>query len=250
MDMTVLVTLSTMVSKQSKPTIKTKNASGQLLNYLSTHPNMTIRYFGSEMVLNIHFGALYLLAKNAWSLVCCHFFLGCIQRNGKSIKMNGAVFYLCAILRFVVASAAEAKLGTLFHSCREGKIIWLTLHKLCHPQPSTPIHCDDATATDIANNTVKYQQTWSMEMRFLGELPGRTGNFPSSMASWPQNLADYLSKHHLVAHHLVVHPWYLHTEYSPRLLPRAPKPSTLEGCVGTLPRGYTRSAPLPKVPNS
>jgi hypothetical protein len=32
----------------------------------------------------------------------------------KPIKLNGACFTLCAILHFVVASAAEAKLGALF----------------------------------------------------------------------------------------------------------------------------------------
>jgi hypothetical protein len=33
---------------------------------------------------------------------------------------------------------------------------------------------------------------------------------------------------------------------SPTTLPRALAPSTLKGCVGTLPNGYTRSAPLPR----
>ena len=35
---------------------------------------------------------------------------------------------------------------------------------------------------------------------------------------------------------------------SVRELPRADKPSTLKGCVGTLKDGYIRNVPLPRVP--
>ena len=59
---------------------------------------------------------------------------------------------------------------------------------------------------------------------------------------------DYQSKHHVGAHHQAVHPWYLHEPNSFRELPQASKPSTLKGCVGTLPDGYLKSNPLPQVP--
>jgi hypothetical protein len=63
-----------------------------------------------------------------------------------------------------------------------------------------------------------------------------------------ENLADYQSKHHPGGHHVAVRPWYLHMENSPRVLPRALKPSTLKGCVGTPKDGYLRKVPLPRVP--
>ena len=62
-------------------------------------------------------------------------------------------------MRFVVASAAEAELGALFHNCQTGMIF--------QPQPQTPVHCDNATAVGIASNTVKWQQSQLMEMRFF-----------------------------------------------------------------------------------
>ena len=43
----------------------------------------------------------------------------------------------------------------------------LTLRELGHPQPPTPIHCNNAIATDIANGTVKRQRTRSMEIRYF-----------------------------------------------------------------------------------
>jgi hypothetical protein len=63
-----------------------------------------------------------------------------------------------------------------------------------------------------------------------------------------ENLVDYQSKHHVSAHHQAVRPWYLHEPNSVHELPRVSKPSTLEGCVGTLPDGYLKSNPLPQVP--
>ncbi len=65
-----------------------------------------------------------------------------------------------------------------------------------------------------------------------------------------ENLADYQSKHHAGSHHQAVCPWYLHQDNSPLVLPRASRPSSLKGCVGTLPEGYVRNVPLPRVPVS
>jgi hypothetical protein len=48
--------------------------------------------------------------------------MGWSPKDGNPIKLNGAFFTLCAILRFVVASATEAELGALFLNCKEGII--------------------------------------------------------------------------------------------------------------------------------
>ena len=48
----------------------------QLLDYLATHPDATVRFHPSDMILNIHSDASYLLAVNAHSRACRHFFHG------------------------------------------------------------------------------------------------------------------------------------------------------------------------------
>jgi hypothetical protein len=102
-----------------------------------------------------HLDLSYLSEANAHSRACGHFFMGWHADPTKPIKLNGAFFTLCAILRFVVASAAEAKLGALFLNCKQATIFQLTLEEMGHPQPPTPVHCDNSTAVSIANNTVK-----------------------------------------------------------------------------------------------
>ncbi len=91
----------------------------QLLDYLSTHPDVTLRFNASNMTLNIHLDASYSSEANTHSQACGHFFMGWKPDPTKPIKLNSAFFMLCSILRFVVASAVEAKLGALFLNCKQ-----------------------------------------------------------------------------------------------------------------------------------
>ena len=119
-DMMVLMSLSTITSKQSTPTTTTKNVSSQLFNYLSTHPNGTIRYFITKMVLNIHPDALYLSAKKKHAAKSAAISSLVPSRAKANQSKWTGYFCLCAILRFVVASTVEAELDILFHNCKEG----------------------------------------------------------------------------------------------------------------------------------
>jgi hypothetical protein len=175
--------------------------------------------------------------------------MGWTPKNGEPIQLNGKFHVSLTIMRFVVASAAEAELGALYDNCQTGMIFRLTLNKMGHPQPKTPVHCDNATAVGIANNSMKQQCSRSKEMRFfwVGDMSAQ-GMYDITWHPRVENLADYQSKHHLGSHHVNVRPWYLHMENSPRYLPRAQSQSTLKGCVGTLERVYVHSVPLPRVP--
>ena len=201
------------------------------------------------MVLNIHSDASYLSEPKARSRACGHFFMGSVPSDCKPIKLNGAFHTLCSILRCVVASAAEAELSTLFMNCQEGIIFKTTLKNLEHPQPRIPIHCDNATAVGIANNTIKRQRSRAMEMKYFWTCkkdPQKVFSFKWHPGM--ENLVDYQSQHHPGGHHTAVTPYYLHENNSPLELPRAIRPSTLKGCVGTLKDGYVRNVPLPRVP--
>ena len=64
--------------------------------------------------INMHSDALYLSVPNACSKAVGIFFLGSLPQKNQPIFLNGAIHVLCTILRFVTASAAEAKLGAYF----------------------------------------------------------------------------------------------------------------------------------------
>jgi hypothetical protein len=59
-DMTVLMALSTIAMSQAKPTEHTMERCLQLMDYLATHSDAKIRFYASDMVMNIHSDASYL----------------------------------------------------------------------------------------------------------------------------------------------------------------------------------------------
>ena len=121
-DMTVKAVLSTIATDQTKATKRTMERYIQLLDYLASNQNAKVRFYASDMVLNIHLDASYLSESGARSCACEHFFMGWMPQNGEPVKFNGAFYTSSSIMRFVVASAAEAELGALFHNCQRGMI--------------------------------------------------------------------------------------------------------------------------------
>jgi hypothetical protein len=75
-DPTVLILLNDIATEQTKATEKTQAATSQMLDYLATHPDATIRYHASDMILHIHSDASYLSVSNAWSRLGGLFFPG------------------------------------------------------------------------------------------------------------------------------------------------------------------------------
>ena len=246
-DITVLMALSSIAIEQTKGTTSTLAKAKQLLDYLVTHPNATTRYRASDMIMNVPSDASYLSESNACSRACGNFFMGWSPSDRDPILLNGAFFALCAILCFVVTSAAEAKLGALFLNCKEGMIFRMTLEEWGHPQPKMPVHCNNATAVGIANNTVKCQRSRSMEMRYFG-VCNKDAQDVYNVKWHPgqENLADYQSKHHTRTHHQAVRPWYLHEQSSPLVLPRVTRPSTLKGVSELSPKGTYVLYPYPE----
>jgi hypothetical protein len=127
----------------------------QFLDDMWTHPDAIIWYCASDMVLNVHSDVSYLSAPKARRPAGGYFFLGSIPHTGDLIKLNGAIYITCAILKLVAASAAEAGLGALFLSVQEAKVLRLILVELGHPQPPTPKHIDNTATLGIVNNTIK-----------------------------------------------------------------------------------------------
>jgi hypothetical protein len=94
-NITVLIALSLIAIEQSKGTTSTMEKVKQLLNYLATHPNATICFCTSDMIMNIHSDASYLSESDARSRACRHFFTGWSPVDGNPIQLN-ATFLLFA----------------------------------------------------------------------------------------------------------------------------------------------------------
>jgi hypothetical protein len=90
-DPTVLMPLNEIATEQTKATEKTQAATNQLLDYLATHPDATIRYHASDMILHIHSDAAYSSVSNARNRLGGLFFCG--NKSPRIISMAPSLMW-------------------------------------------------------------------------------------------------------------------------------------------------------------
>jgi hypothetical protein len=196
----------------------------------------------------VHSDTSYLSALHARSRAGGYFFHSSISVDGDPIKLNGAIHITCTILKLASTSAAEATLEALFLNAQEAKVLCLTLNKLGHPQPQTPIQIDNTTTIGTVNNTIKHQRSRAMEMHYFWLLGGKTQKFfKFHYQPGQENMGNYPSKHHSAYIHQHICRYYVHTNSSPAILPRALKPSIWLGCAVILGDPYAKKSPLPHI---
>eukprot|EP00957_Ditylum_brightwellii_P074296 5645385-Ditylum_brightwellii.AAC.1 len=105
------------------------------------------------MILQVHSDASCLSKPKACSRAGGYFYLGNIQPHHK----NRPLLMLSQILCNMMASAAEAELGTLFEDAKEAVVVRTTLRELGHQQPATPIQVDNYVAHGIVNSNIRQQ---------------------------------------------------------------------------------------------
>jgi hypothetical protein len=148
-DPTVLMQLNDIATKQTKATEKTQADTNQLCDYLVTHPDATIRFHASDMILHIHSDASYLSVSNARSRLGGLFF--CDNKPPQEDTLNGSVLNVASVIKNVVASATESEVGACFQNAQSGAPLRVTLNELGHIQPTTPLRTDNSTAFGILN---------------------------------------------------------------------------------------------------
>ena len=96
---------------------------------MATHPDAILTHSKSSMVINVHSNASYLCEPKAKSRAGGHFFL---SNNDDDPANNGAVLNIAQIIKNVMSSAAEAKIGALFLNSRQAIPARSTLIKMGH----------------------------------------------------------------------------------------------------------------------
>ena len=111
MDNKLLVGLSSIGSQQATATELKNEAINQLLYYSDTHPADRIIYRSSDMVRCAHYDAGFHNKSKDRIRAGAHIFL---SRNDPIPCCNSTVLILDQIIKFVMSSASEAELGSLF----------------------------------------------------------------------------------------------------------------------------------------
>jgi hypothetical protein len=140
--------------QQTKGMEATARAVVHLLDYCVTHPDATIRYKASDMILWIHSDTSYLSASKARSRAGGHFFLGNKPSNQPEDR-NGAIINTATIMGNTLSSAVEAECGTMSNNTKMVVALRNTLNEMGHEQPPTPVQVDNSMAVGFANKTLK-----------------------------------------------------------------------------------------------
>ena len=212
--------ITSISAEQSKATERTKSDVNKIFDYLATHPQATIRYVASDMVLHVHSDASYLSAPKARSKLGGFFYLSAKPKDPHSQPsptstlppLNGAIHINASIIKHVMSAASEAELGALFFNMKDAIPFREALEEMGHPQPPTPIVVDNTTAAGVANKTVKQRRSKAMDMRFYW-VQDRIEQ-KQFLVYWRQgaeNLADYFTKHHPARYHIQMRPVYIHS---------------------------------------
>ena len=163
------------------------------------------------MILHIDSDAAYLVMPTAKSRIAGYYYLSSKPTSTSSPPLNGAILIECKTLKHVVASAAEAETGGLFHNAQTGLIVRQALSDLGHPQPPTSLKTDNSTANSFVHNNMKQKRSKSWDMRYHWLRDSKTkGNYNIFWASGKNNHADYYTKHHPPQHHREMRAKYFH----------------------------------------
>jgi hypothetical protein len=155
--------LNDITTEKTKATEKTQAATNQMLDYLATHPDATIRYHASDMILHIHSDASYISVSNARSRLGGLFFL--CNKSPEQDALNESILNVAAFIKNVVASDAESEVGACFHNAQSGapseshSLCWDTHNhqRLC--ERITPLHT--ASLTKLSNK--RDQRQWTCD---------------------------------------------------------------------------------------
>jgi hypothetical protein len=161
---TVIMPLNDISAEQTKATEKTQTETNKLLEYLDTHPDATIRYHASNMILHIHSYASYLSVSHSRRRLSGLLFCG--DKPPKEYTLNGSILNLSSVIKNVVASAAESEVVACFQNAQGGAPLRVTLTEVLHAQPATPLRKDNSTDFGILNETIKQKISKAMDMRY------------------------------------------------------------------------------------
>jgi hypothetical protein len=134
-DNKMLTTLSTIGAQQAKATENTGNTVNQMLDYVATYPNDSTTYRASNMVLSAHSNASFLTEPGSHSRAGAYIFL---SEDEPIPRANGPILSIAQIIKFVMASAAEAELAALYITACNMFPIRNTLAEMGWPQPKSP----------------------------------------------------------------------------------------------------------------
>ena len=153
------------------------------------------------MILHIYSDSSCISEPYACSRAGIYLFFGPKSINNTPIteipQENGTVHVECIIMRNFMESDDEAELGGLFENDQKATYIWTAIEEMVHPQQPTSVATDNIAKNSIVNGTAKKSRAIDMRFYWVRDRIRKT-HFYVFWEEGGKNLADYLTKHHLI----------------------------------------------------
>ena len=160
----------------------------------SPFPDDGILYCASNMILAAHSNAGFHNKTKGRSRAGAHIFL---SKDEPIPWWNRDILTIAQIIKFVMASAAEAELGALFITAKKVLPICQTLIEMGWPQPRTPIQTDNTTVVGVVNKTLVSNKLKSMDLRYHWlRYQAAQDQLHFYWDKGLSNWGDYSTKHH------------------------------------------------------
>ena len=212
-DPTMIIALNKMGAEQASTTTDTVHKTKMLMEYAATQPDAVIWFEARDMCLHINSDATYLPQPKARSRAAGHYYL---SDNPPSPHIrttptpNGPILTKYQTIRTVMASAAEAKAGTILLNGQQAVPIRTSLIERDHPQPPTQIKTDSATSYGIITGNMRRKRSKAFDMLlYWMRCHIKHNQFRLYWQKGTENLADYFTKHFPLKHHRRVRYVYL-----------------------------------------
>jgi hypothetical protein len=204
-DARVLPATCALASEQASPTAATIARLDRLLGYTAAHPNGRKIFRASDMVLRCYSDASYLSRPRAGSVAGGHHFLGDLHDDA---PLNHPISTHCTRIPVVCSFVAEAEYAGTFASARIATNERQILADMGHPQPPTPIFCDNEVAIGLATDSINLKMSKSIDMRWHWVRDRiRQGHFRAVFVPGISNHSDFFTKALPVARHKLLAPF-------------------------------------------
>jgi hypothetical protein len=205
----MLTICNTISSEQANPTEAVKAQAVRLLQYAARYPDNELVFHESKMQLILQADASFNSRSKGRSVA------GGIAYCGDAdnpTAENGMIHSISSIIDVVCASVGEAEYGAAYMLAQYGVGLRHILIALGHPQPPTPLLCDNEFAIGLANDAIKIKKSKSIDLRFHWIRDRiRQGQFSMMHIPGKQILADFFTKTLSVADHQAMMPRLVHT---------------------------------------
>jgi hypothetical protein len=133
----------------------------RLLGYVSRYRNIGVRYYASNMILQLLSDASYLCRPKARSVYGTYCYLG------EANMINGPISCASKMINSVLASVAEAELCGGFKIAQDAVQHRRVLPDLGYPQPPTLLRMVNTVAIGLALGTINAKRSKAIDMRFF-----------------------------------------------------------------------------------